>query len=96
MCNKYLVRTGTPDVGLSTQNHQSSAGSTPARTYTGKTGKQNYRRLSMDNELKDIADRLDKYGDGWTITNAQRNDDGSWCLTIHHKPTKEAANDNNK
>jgi hypothetical protein len=50
----------------------------------------------MDNELKDIADRLDKYGDGWTITNAQRNDDGSWCLTIHHKPTKEAANDNNK
>ena len=52
----------------------------------------------MDNELKDIADRLDRYGDdGWTITNAQRNDDGSWCLTIHQKTAKkEAADDNDK
>lgn len=51
----------------------------------------------MDNELKDIADRLDRYCDnGWTITNAQRNDDGSWCLTIHQKNKKEAADDDNK
>ena len=44
----------------------------------------------MDNELKDIADRLDRYGDdGWTITNATRNEDGSWCLVIHQKDLKE-------
>ena len=51
----------------------------------------------MDNELKDIADRLDRYNeDGWTITNAQKMDDGSWCLTIHLKKQKEDADENDK
>ena len=56
----------------------------------------------MSNELKDIAERLSKYLDeGWEITQAAKNEDGSWCLTvqlIEKKPkaeTQEATNDNN-
>ena len=56
----------------------------------------------MSNELKDIAERLSRYLDeGWEITQAAKNEDGSWCLTvqlIEKKPkaeTQEATNDNN-
>jgi hypothetical protein len=51
----------------------------------------------MDNELKDIVAKLDGYsGEGWTITNAQRNEDGSWYINIRPKTKKEAADDNDK
>ena len=56
----------------------------------------------MSNELKDIAERLSRYLDeGWEITQAAKNEDGSWCLTvqlIEKKPkveNQEATNDNN-
>ena len=67
-----------------------------------RRGKQNIRRLSMDNELKDIAYKLEGYEDkGWIITSAQRNVDGSWDLHIlkrpkNEEPKKEDADDNNK
>lgn len=54
----------------------------------------------MSNELKDIAERLSKYqDDGWEITQAAKNEDGSWCLTIQpiakEDDVQEAPNDNN-
>jgi hypothetical protein len=55
----------------------------------------------MDNELRDIAYKLEGYEDkGWMITSAQRNPDGSWDLHILKRPIeepkKEAADDNDK
>ena len=55
----------------------------------------------MSNELKDIADRLSKfYDDGWVITQAAKQEDGSWLLTVQPIETdkvlvQEATNDNN-
>lgn len=52
----------------------------------------------MDNELKDIAGALAGYSDkpGWRIIKAERQDDGSWTLTIQPETKKEAADDNDK
>ena len=56
----------------------------------------------MDNELRDIAYKLEGYEDkGWIITSAKRNDDGSWDLHIfkrpkNEEPKKEDADDDNK
>ena len=59
----------------------------------------------MSNELKDIAERLNRYADeGWEITTATKRADGGWDLTIQPmekdtkrtKKTREAANDNNQ
>jgi len=51
----------------------------------------------MDNELKDIANKLEGYNEaGWVITSAQRNADGSWELHILPRKQKEAADDNDK
>lgn len=59
----------------------------------------------MSNELKDIAERLNRYADeGWEITIATKRADGGWDLTIQPmerdtkrtKKTREAANDNNQ
>ena len=36
----------------------------------------------MDNELKDIADRLHGYSNGWQIYAAEKQPDGSWSLII--------------
>lgn len=54
----------------------------------------------MSNELKDIAERLNKYCDsGWEITQASKQEDGSWILTIRSleeaEADQEATNDNN-
>lgn len=52
----------------------------------------------MDNELKDIAGALAGYSDkpGWRIIKAERQDDGSWNLTIQPETKKqEAADENN-
>jgi hypothetical protein len=65
-----------------------------------RRGKQNIRRLSMDNELRDIANKLEGYNErGWMATSAQRNADGSWDLHIirYAKPLKkEDADDDDK
>lgn len=58
----------------------------------------------MSNELKDIAERLNRYADeGWIIESAGKRPDGGWDLIIQPmekeakkaKKTKEATNDNN-
>ena len=56
----------------------------------------------MSNELRDIADRLNKnYEDtGWKIETAEKRADGGWNLVIQPmvKPevdSQEATNDNN-
>lgn len=53
----------------------------------------------MDNELKEIAERLCKYsGDGWEITHADKLANGNWELIIQPlepKKDQEATNDNN-
>jgi hypothetical protein len=54
----------------------------------------------MDNELRDIANKLEGYRErGWLITSAKRNDDGSWDLHIERyakpiKPEEDADDDN--
>jgi hypothetical protein len=52
----------------------------------------------MSNELKDIAERLNRYSDdnGWQIESASKRADGGWDLIIQPmgKDTKEAGNDN--
>ena len=52
----------------------------------------------MDNELKDIVDRLNGYTNGWKVFAAEKNPDGSWNLTIQPIEKKidaapEATND---
>ena len=52
----------------------------------------------MDNELKEIAERLCKYsGDGWEITHADKLANGGWELIIQPvaKDNGEVKNDNN-
>lgn len=55
----------------------------------------------MSNELKDIAERLNKnYEDeGWIIETAEKRKDGGWNLVIQPmvlpKADQEATNDNN-
>ena len=53
----------------------------------------------MSNELKDIAERLDRYADeGWEITSAEKLANGGWNLIIQpiaKEQTQEATNDNN-
>jgi hypothetical protein len=67
-----------------------------------RSGKTNNRRLSMDNELKEIANKLEGYNEkGWLITSAMRGQDGSWSLHIvprkqSEEPKQEAADDNDK
>lgn len=52
----------------------------------------------MDNELKDIVDRLHDYTNGWQIISAARRNDGGWSLVIQPIEKKidaepEATND---
>ena len=70
-----------------------------------RRGKQNIRRLSMDNELKDIIELLeDRYGSKthWVVTNAEQKAPGHWSLQIikddnpKWEEKKEAADDNDK
>lgn len=53
----------------------------------------------MSNELKDIAERLNRYADeGWIIESADKRKDGGWNLIIQpmgKKQPQEATNDNN-
>ena len=52
----------------------------------------------MSNELKDIAMRLNGYGDdGWQIESASKRADGGWDLIIQplEKEETEAQDDNN-
>lgn len=56
----------------------------------------------MSNELKDIAERLSRYyEEGWEITQAAKNEDGSWNLKVQliekkPKATQEATNEDNE
>lgn len=54
----------------------------------------------MSNELKDIAERLNKYADeGWEITSAEKLANGGWRLDIQpiaeKEEPQEATNENN-
>ena len=58
----------------------------------------------MDNELKDIANKLcpyDSISDGWSIISAEKLQGGNWKLEIQphvvkeDEAKKEAADDNN-
>lgn len=45
----------------------------------------------MSNELKDIAERLNRYADeGWEITSAEKLANGGWRLDIQPIAEKEA------
>ena len=52
----------------------------------------------MSNELRDIVNRLSGYSDtfGWEVTNAQKNEDGTWTLKVKEiENEEEAVNDEN-
>lgn len=52
----------------------------------------------MSNELKDIVEKLNPYSleKGWGITQATKNTDGSWTITIFPVEAQGASDDNDE